>query len=470
MKISIKIWNAFLKVFRVEHAVKYRKKVLTDWVDAILWAFVVAMIIRNYTFQNFKIPSSSMESTLLVGDYLVANKLYFKFHEPERGDIVTFRNPDDPLEPEPRERFVRILAPLYWDKEKVFKQKSLFGLSPDPFLFRLTWYEKKNIVKRVIGLPGDTLQVKDKIVYVNGKVYATGKEQYIDQRIMPRRFVDIRYPFQQEYGSRDNMGPIVIPANKYIVLGDNRDLSLDSRYWGFLDRSDITGTPSVIFFSKDQTSKKVRWDRVLKSVDDKNNYIVTSIVVLFALVIVFLLLFWILNEVLNNYLCRVNSMSLRTKLLIGDYVFYRRQQRVKQKFQLGEVIVYKRQYFDNQGTIQNSIKYQNEVGRIIGLPNDTVVFRDQLLFVNDQSIDSEIPSHIDIGQQGRARVINFRVKVPLDHYCILHDNRDPITEGKFYILVPENKVIGKGLFILYSYNEQRLLRPERSLLSLSEEK
>ena len=220
-----------------EKIVKFRKNVYQDWGEAILWAFVVAMIIRNYTFQNFKIPTSSMEQTLLVGDYLVANKMKYLFKDPQREDIVTFRNPDDPMEPHPRDRFVKILAPIYWSKDK------------NGFV----WYEKKNVVKRVIGMPGDTVEIRNKRVYVNGEIYLKGYEQFLDR--------NNTYPQNHFlYRSRDNMDPIVIPEGHYFVLGDNRDLSHDSRVWGFLDRKDITGAPAMIFFSKSEGGG-VRWER-----------------------------------------------------------------------------------------------------------------------------------------------------------------------------------------------------------------
>ncbi len=213
-----------------------KKNWLQDWFEAILFAFVVAMIIRNYTFQNFKIPSASMESTLLIGDYLVANKLKYYFTDPAREDIVTFRNPADPEEPEPRDRYIRIIPPIYWDKDKSF----------------LTYYERKNVVKRVIGLPGDSVQMINKRVYVNGELHHGGYEQYADRRIIP---------------GRDNYGPVVVPEGKYFMLGDNRDYSLDSRYpnFGFLDRNDVTGTPLIIFWSVG--SDGIRWERVLKKIE-----------------------------------------------------------------------------------------------------------------------------------------------------------------------------------------------------------
>lgn len=226
-----------------EKVIKFKKNPVQDWIDAILWAFVVAMIIRNYTFQNFKIPSSSMESTLLVGDYLVANKMKYFFTEPKRGEIVTFRNPDDPLEPEPRNRFVKIIPPIYWSKDNNF----------------FTWYEKKNVVKRVIGMPGDTITVKNKHIYINGNIFTTGNEQYLDYRVFPKEIIQCVWN-DIPMGSRDNIGPVIVPENNYFVLGDNRDLSLDSRFWGFLNRKDITGTPAMIFFSRSD-SGEIRLER-----------------------------------------------------------------------------------------------------------------------------------------------------------------------------------------------------------------
>ena len=214
-----------------QKVIGFKKSFIQDWVDAILWAFVVAMIIRNYTFQNFKIPSSSMEQTLLVGDYLVANKMKYFFTDPERGDIVTFRNPDDPIEPKPRDRFVKLVAPLYWSKDTNF----------------FVWHEKKNVVKRVIGMPGDKIEIINKQVYINDEPFVGGYEQFLDRNTYPTNHFN--------YRSRDNLGPIIVPENSYFVLGDNRDHSLDSRFWGFLERKDITGTPALIFFSRSESGE-----------------------------------------------------------------------------------------------------------------------------------------------------------------------------------------------------------------------
>jgi len=275
------------------------KPFVQDWVEAILFAFVVAMIIRNYTFQNFMIPSPSMEKTLLTGDYLVANKLKYYFTDPKREDIVTFRFPkiekDTPEHEDSRDNFIKIFHPLYLNKSTSFNKAPLT-------FFHITYYARKNVVKRVIGLPGDIIELRDKIVYINGERFERGYECYdipdptppqsphqifshrlpygaIDPVTLNNWYDPYRVEPQQDSTSvllgkrifnRDWFGPIKVPEGKYFVLGDNRDVSEDSRYWGFLDRSDITGTPWVIFFSRGIEYNKlfdtphVRWDRMFR--------------------------------------------------------------------------------------------------------------------------------------------------------------------------------------------------------------
>jgi signal peptidase I len=280
--------------------VRRRKPWAQDWIEAILFAFVVAMIIRNYTFQNFMIPSSSMEKTLLVGDYLIANKVKYYLTDPKREDIVTFRYPKieegTPEHPQSKSDFIKIFHPLYINK------KAAFGKFPLTFL-HITYYARKNVVKRVIGVPGDVVEVRDKIVYLNGERFERGYECYdvadppppmspnrvFQHRLSPNDFDPVSMnrwyePYivappgthadslaqRKPVFNRDWFGPIKVPEGKYFVLGDNRDVSEDSRYWGFLDRGDITGTPWLIFFSKGIEYNKIgdvphtRWDRAFR--------------------------------------------------------------------------------------------------------------------------------------------------------------------------------------------------------------
>ncbi|MCD4830005.1 MAG: signal peptidase I [Candidatus Cloacimonetes bacterium] len=283
---------------RKQKRVQRKKNIVQDYFEAILFAFVVAMIIRNYTFQNFMIPSSSMEQTMLIGDYLVAIKVANFFSDPDRGDIVTFRYPSEPVHPQGDVH--RLLGPLYWDSDRNF--------------FR--YYERRNVVKRVIGIPGDEVLIRDGNVYINGEPYKIPTEQHLD----PDQLLDIEgnrldnpivwdrgdYPGADvnfgDYdgcvmGWRDNFGlldsdtgelsPVTVPHDAYFALGDNRDLSLDSRYWGFLPRKYITGTPFLIFFSAGQDPvdsvqeliyrkraeqrgesipKRIRWERFMRLV------------------------------------------------------------------------------------------------------------------------------------------------------------------------------------------------------------
>ncbi len=261
--------------------VKRKIPTVQGWIEAILFAFVIVFPIKNYTLQNFKIPSSSMEKSLLIGDYLIANKLKYFFTDPQREDIVTFKSPADPTYPQPSRNYARLIGPIYWNKEK----------------WGLKWQEKKNVVKRVIGVPGDTIQIKNKKVYINGALFERKYEQYVDKNNLigrepivwnskDRKYLgsDVNFgDFDRKIiGTRDNIGPFIVPEDAYFVMGDNRDMSLDSRYWGFLDKNLITGTPTLIVFSTGEPPTKdvrtyilkqrgqikeksrVRWERTFK--------------------------------------------------------------------------------------------------------------------------------------------------------------------------------------------------------------
>jgi len=197
--------------------VKNKKRLLREYTEAIITALILALVIRAYVVQAFKIPSGSMLPTLLVGDHILVNKFIYGtkipfsdrrvliFKKPERGDIIVFKYPENP---------------------------------------------KKDFIKRVIATEGDAIEERDKTVYVNGK---TGKEPYSQHSDK-----DIR-PGGND--PRDNFGPITIPEGKVFVMGDNRDQSYDSRYWGFVDLKEIKGKALIIYWSWD-TEKWVRFNRI----------------------------------------------------------------------------------------------------------------------------------------------------------------------------------------------------------------
>ncbi len=225
---------------------KKKKSVLREWIEAIIFAGIAAIIIRTFLIETFLIPSESMESTFLKGDQLVANKFIYWFREPKQFEPVIFKYPFDSYHPEPAERYAKLIRPIYWDKKNFF----------------FKFYKRRDFIKRIIGVPRDTLQIIDKNIYINGKYIKENYSQHTDFRIIPREQGRL-YINNEFMGSRDNFGPIVVPDSCYFVMGDNRDNSNDSRYWGFLEREYIKGVPMIIYWSMGD-HHKIRWSRILK--------------------------------------------------------------------------------------------------------------------------------------------------------------------------------------------------------------
>lgn len=200
-----------------------QKSKFREYAEAIVWAFVIFLFVRTFIVQSFVIPSGSMENTLLVGDYLLANKFVYgieipwtstrilRFSNPHRGDVIIFRFPLDP---------------------------------------------SKDFIKRVIGLPGDKIQIINKKVYVNGVLYTNPHVIHTDPRILPRTA-----------GPRDNYGPVRVPKGSYFVMGDNRDNSYDSRYWGYVKESAIVGEAMIKYWSWNKKTWRPRWQRIGRPVD-----------------------------------------------------------------------------------------------------------------------------------------------------------------------------------------------------------
>ena len=182
-------------------------------------AVILALFIRTFVVQPFKIPSESMLNTLLVGDHLLVNKFLYGIKLPfsdkvvipvqdiERRDVIVFEYPVDP---------------------------------------------DKDFIKRVIGLPGDTIEIRKKQVFVNGKLLNEPYARFTDRIIIPAGVQP-----------RDNLGPITVPKGKLFVMGDNRDQSYDSRFWGFVSKAKVKGKAFVIYWSWNARHWSVRWNRLI---------------------------------------------------------------------------------------------------------------------------------------------------------------------------------------------------------------
>lgn len=189
-----------------------------EYGEALVVAIVLAIAIRGIAVQAFKIPSGSMLPTLLIGDHLLVNKFLYgvripytgarvgRFRAPKRGDIVVFAYPVD---------------------------------------------DSKDFIKRIIGEPGDRIEVRDKIVFVNGVRVADSWGVHVDPAIFPEGFE-----------KRDNYGPVVVPQGQYFVMGDNRDKSYDSRFWGFVDDPRIKGKAMILYWSWDSETVRPRLGRI----------------------------------------------------------------------------------------------------------------------------------------------------------------------------------------------------------------
>ena len=185
----------------------YRKKsVFREYAEAAIIAVLLALFIRTFVVQAFKIPSGSMEPTLLVGDHILVNKFIYGVKIPFlRKTIIPVSEPQ-------REDVIVFIYPV--DKSKDF-------------------------IKRVIGLPGDTLEIIGSRVYINGKPFQDKHAFYSESEERSG----------QNLGSANRIGPITVPLGDYFVMGDNRDHSYDSRFWGFVPSEAIKGKAFIIYWS-----------------------------------------------------------------------------------------------------------------------------------------------------------------------------------------------------------------------------
>jgi signal peptidase I len=186
----------------------FRKSTVREYAESIVIAVILALFVRTWVVQAFKIPTGSMENNLLIGDHLLVNKFVFgptmgridhallPIRDLRRGDVIVFKYPDEP---------------------------------------------DRDFIKRVIGLPGETLELRAKKVYINGKPL---DEPYV-------HFLQPASESQEitSFDVRENFRPVTVPPGYYFVMGDNRDNSQDSRYWGFLPQHYIKGRALMIYWS-----------------------------------------------------------------------------------------------------------------------------------------------------------------------------------------------------------------------------
>ncbi len=210
---------------------KTKKQHFREVVEAIVIALVLALFIRTFVVQAFKIPSGSMEDTLLVGDHILVSKFSYGLQLPKPAMI----------------KLLGVTVP-FLDTRLVTSWGSV--KQGDVVVFRFPGDRSKDYIKRVIGVPGDTVELKDKVIHVNGSK------------------IDDPWGINKgslygEYSERNvNFGPFKVPEDQVFVMGDNRDRSYDSRYWGPVPIKDIKGRAFVIYWSWNRDNHWVRFSRL----------------------------------------------------------------------------------------------------------------------------------------------------------------------------------------------------------------
>lgn len=209
----------------------FKKSVPREYLESVVVAVILALFIRTFIVQAFKIPTGSMEPNLLIGDHLLVNK---EVYSPSLGswesallakrpirrrDVVVFKYPEDPT---------------------------------------------RDFIKRVIGLPGDTVEVRDKTVFINGKALVEPYAHFLDE---PLGQDDPEYALRIET-TRASFGPVTVPAGSLFVMGDNRDNSRDSRYWGFLPIDQVKGRALLVYWSYEASREEYRRTGALDWVRD----------------------------------------------------------------------------------------------------------------------------------------------------------------------------------------------------------
>ncbi len=195
-----------------------QKSIVREYVEAIVIALLLALFIRTFIIQAFKIPSGSMIPTLLIGDHILVNKFIYGIKNPFTGStLVPIKKPG----------------------------------RNDVVVFKYPKNPKQDYIKRVIAIEGDEVKIVDKKVFVNGKPFEDLHGVHLDSNILPAGGQP-----------RDNFGPVKIPENSLFVMGDNRDNSYDSRFWKFVDLKAVRGKAIIMYWSWNSEDFSVRWKRI----------------------------------------------------------------------------------------------------------------------------------------------------------------------------------------------------------------
>ncbi len=225
------------------------QKRFKSFTEGLFTALLAALIIRQFVIQAYTIPTSSMENTLLVGDFLLVNKFNYGMRTPDWIGIP----------------YTHIGVNIPWFRFPAIRDPQPY----DVIIFHYPLDKSMDYIKRCIAVGGQTVEVIDKVVYVDGKKFPLPpKAKFIDPRIFKRNEGYYAFRTFRNLGSRDNYGPIKIPPGKYWAMGDNRDNSSDSRAWGFVDHDEIIGQALIIYFSWNhnlpwsQFFRKIRFSRI----------------------------------------------------------------------------------------------------------------------------------------------------------------------------------------------------------------
>jgi signal peptidase I len=199
------------------------KSAFREYAEAIIIALVLALFIRTFIIQAFKIPSGSMIPTLLIGDHILVNKFIYGVKNPVTGDMwIPYKTPQ----------------------------------RHDIVVFRYPQNPSQDFIKRVVAIPGDTVEIINKQLYVNGTLFEEPAAIFLDSHIFPKGTQP-----------RDNFGPITVPPDSLFVMGDNRDNSHDSRFWKFVNIKELKGKAFMLYWSWDKENFAIRWNRLGKIIN-----------------------------------------------------------------------------------------------------------------------------------------------------------------------------------------------------------